>query len=217
MYKFAIAYYELDEGVRVPLTGLEVRLVRPGSDFASGVLLTETVAGSGYYELEIASEGNAGYYEIWDDQTSPSGTFTGKTAVVGLLDGGGIRDGVILGKHLAAGAVTSGKIGSAAIQSTHIHPGMELPWANVIHYEQSHLDGVGDMSTETPPTSSDESVTHIIGKEYSSPPLVLLTPHCAIGMHVKSIVSAGGVTTIVIGLTNPDEETPIYTMVVVPV
>lgn len=217
MYKFAMAYYELSEGVRVPLTGLEVRLVRPGSDFASGVLLTETVAGSGYYELEIASEANAGYYEIWDDQTSPSGTFTGKTCVVGLLDGGGIRDGVILGKHLAAGAVTSGKVGNAAIQSNHIHPGMQLPWSNVIHFAQSQDDGVGDISTETPPTSDDESVTHIIEKEYITSPLVLLTPHSPIGMHVKSIVSAGGVTTIVIGITNPDGETPIYTMVVVPV
>lgn len=90
IWRYGIAYYDTVGQSRVPLTGLSVRLVRPGADWTSGLVATETAPG--YYEAAITDPTKCGYYDIWDSRTVPAGARSGKTAILGPLDAAGIQD-----------------------------------------------------------------------------------------------------------------------------
>lgn len=47
MFKYGISYYIMEEGARKPQSGVDVRLIRPGADWQSGLRLIET-ENSGY-------------------------------------------------------------------------------------------------------------------------------------------------------------------------
>ena len=89
MYKYGIAYYQAQGSSRVPVTGLSVRLVRPGLNWSDGLSLQETAPG--YYEITVLTEAQCGFYEIWDTSLHPPGGFSGKHAVLGKLDFAGIQ------------------------------------------------------------------------------------------------------------------------------
>lgn len=91
MYKYGIAYYQSQGSTRVPVTGLAVKLVRPGANWASGLVMTETAPG--YYEKTVYSEADCGFYEIWDDTIYPQGAHSGKHGILGKLDLAGLKDG----------------------------------------------------------------------------------------------------------------------------
>lgn len=90
MYKFGLAYYQANNAERIPVTGLTVKFVRPGGTWASGITAPET--SPGYYELTILTEAAAGFYHIWDNTSTPTGSFSGKTAIVGPLDAAGFQE-----------------------------------------------------------------------------------------------------------------------------
>ncbi len=89
-YRYGIAYYDAEGSARVPVTGLKVRLVRPGSAFSSGLICSETAPG--YYEASVTDLALCGFYEIWDTHTDPDGARSGKHAILGPLDAAGIQD-----------------------------------------------------------------------------------------------------------------------------
>lgn len=89
IWRYAIAYYETQGANRVPLPGLDVRLVRPGGSWPGGLPTTEVAPG--YYEASTADAAECGYYEIWDNATGLPRR-TGKTAVIGPLDAPGIAE-----------------------------------------------------------------------------------------------------------------------------
>lgn len=89
IWRYAIAYYQTQGANRVPLPGLDVRLVRPGGAWLDGLISTEVAPG--YYEAATADPGSCGYYEIWDN-ASGQPSRTGKTAILGPLDASGITD-----------------------------------------------------------------------------------------------------------------------------
>ena len=89
MYKYGIAYYQAQGNARVPVTGLSVRLVRPGMNWINGLAMQETAPG--YYEITVQTEDLCGFYEIWDTSLYPPGGFSGKHAVLGKLDFAGIQ------------------------------------------------------------------------------------------------------------------------------
>lgn len=89
MYKYGIAYYQSQGQIRVPVTGLSVRLVRPLASWASGITMHETAPG--YYEATVLTEAQCGFYEIWDNSSYPDGAPSGKHAILGKLDLSGIQ------------------------------------------------------------------------------------------------------------------------------
>ncbi len=120
MYRFSIQYSIVVDGEKLPLTGLTVKLVKPGSNWASGTTIPEAAADTGYYESDVST---AGYYEIWDTQDSPSGSFSGKTVTVGLLDTTGIAANAVDTEQITDGAVTAGKIAATAVTAVKLAPG----------------------------------------------------------------------------------------------
>jgi len=75
MYRYGISYYTAEEDGRKPQSGLDVRLLRPGADWQTGIPLIET-GKSGYYECLIKEEKDCGFYEIWDNRNDPNGIFS---------------------------------------------------------------------------------------------------------------------------------------------
>lgn len=112
MFKFSIQYSVVIDDVRTPLTGLTVKLVKPGSNWASGISVPESGT-SGYYEAEVDS---GGYYEIWDDQDS-AGAFSGKTVVLGTADAPALAAASVTAEKLATASVTTAKIEDGAVNS----------------------------------------------------------------------------------------------------
>ena len=52
MYRYGISYYTAEEDGRKPQSGLDVRLLRPGADWQTGIHLLRQ-GKSGYYECLI--------------------------------------------------------------------------------------------------------------------------------------------------------------------
>lgn len=216
MYKYGISYYEVVEGARVPVSDLTVKLVRPGGDWAIGLVMTESLDASGYYEIAIDDAEDCGFYEIWDDQVNPSGSFSGKTCLVGQMDARGIQNGAIYGNHILAGAVTESKIAANAVSETHLKTTFTIPLSKITHEAQAEEDGVGGNSSETPPTSADATVEHFFDGDYEAMPTILLTPRTKIGTYIANASITDKKLTLIVGIWNPDETTPLYDILVVP-
>jgi hypothetical protein len=185
MYRFGIAYYEYIETVRTPITGLTVKLVIPGGNWGSGIVLTETPTGSGYYESATIED--PGLYEIWDDNGG-QGANSGKTVQIGKIQTGDIVDNAIDGNKLGVGSVhdvnitdeqvTHAKVADNAIEENNIKNGavtLEKLEPDVqLELEQIEtgigvLTGIVDELLETP----------IYYGVLDSPPVVIM-PVCPI-------------------------------------
>jgi len=197
MYRFAISYYIMNGVTRIPLSGVTIRLVRPGDVFENGVKLSETPAGSGYYETEVLSESFWGFYEVWDDRVDPNGSFSGKTCTVGKLDARGIKDSAIYSNHILNEAIISEKIANDAIRIEHIKDS-NIPLSKLVREIQDQSMGKGMPSEESPPRNEDEQVVHIFEKEYFSMPHIILTPFCDKNMFIKDITLDNKIVTIVL-------------------
>ena len=99
-YRYGLAYYSAQGTDRVPVTGLQVRLVRPGASWNAGLACSETAPG--YYEAVVHDLRLCGFYEIWDTLTDPAGARSGKHAILGPLDSAGIQDASNFLSQLAA-------------------------------------------------------------------------------------------------------------------
>jgi len=205
MYKFGISYYIMSAFSRIPLSNVDIRLVRPGATFASGIPVKETPQGSGYYETDKLLEPEWGFYEIWDDRQNPSGGFSGKTCTVGKLDARGIQNNSIYTNHIENEAVTKEKIGLNAIQSEHFEDNT-IPLAKLACEIQDQTRGTGEPSTETPPRPEDDQVVHTLDKEYYILPHIIITPYCDKSIFIKELNLDG--VTIKIVLTRGQSFTP---------
>jgi hypothetical protein len=131
MHKFGLPYYVIIGGVRIPLTGLMVKLVID-QDWENGIALAETPAGTGYYMSAVIP---AGIYEIWDNGEN-AGSFTGKTVQLGAVQTQGFEDRAITNDkiaddavetaHFAPGAITHRKVADDAVEANNIKDGEVL-------------------------------------------------------------------------------------------
>jgi hypothetical protein len=195
MYKFGISYYIMSALNRIPLSNVDIRLVRPGADFASGIKLKEAPQGSGYYETDKLLESDWGFYEIWDDKIDSNGAFSGKTCTVGKLDARGIQDSAIYTNHIENEAITKEKIGKNAIQPEHIDDCI-FPLSKLAREIQDQTLGRGIPSGERPPKNEDDQVEHTLEKEYDFMPHIILTPCCDKNMFIKDIKLDNKIVTI---------------------
>lgn len=197
MYKFGISYYIMSALNRIPLSNVDVRLVRLGGDYANGIKCKETPQGSGYYESDKLDESDWGFYEIWDDRQDTNGGFSGKTCTVGKLDARGIKDSAIYTNHVENEAITSEKIAKNAIHSEHFEDSSIL-LSKLVCEIQDQTRGMGEPSTETPPKPEDEQVVHFLDKEYNVLPYIILTPYCDKSIFIKELILEGLTVRIVV-------------------
>ncbi|GAB1467723.1 hypothetical protein MASR2M64_04060 [Candidatus Cloacimonadota bacterium] len=211
MYKYGISYYKMELGERVPLTGVDVRLLRPGADWVDGLLLTETET-SGYYECFISDEADCGYYEVWDDRGNPAGSFSGKTCTIGKLDARGLQNGCVYSNHILDGVVTTDKIANGSVTMNHLNGDVKLPLANLLYEVQDQDNGIGDNTQSSPASCVDDKyITHVLDKEYKFIPHVILTNQCNCFLYVKDIAQEGAQITIKICVGNNfDADSAIY-------
>jgi hypothetical protein len=215
MYRFGISYYIMSAANRIPLSGLHVKLVKPGETFELGIRLEEKPVDSGYYETDKLYEPDWGFYEIWDDRLEPRGSFSGKTCTVGKLDSKGIKDKAILNNHVDNEAITSDKISDNAVQPNHFSDS-SIVLSKIAHEIQTENQGVGEPSQQTPPRIDDNMVIHTLLKEYRTMPHVILTPHCDTNMYIKDIKLESGIVTITIAMGQRfDAEEWRYTILVI--
>lgn len=178
MYRFGISYYIMNSANRIPLTGVTVRLVRPGASFAQGIKVEENPSGSGYYETDTLREQDWGFYEIWDNQVDPNGSFTGKTCTVGKLDARGIQNSNIYSNHVLNGSITAEKLSDACIESRHLKK-ENISLTNLIYEAQNQDMGVGSPSRRAPPDINlDQAIEHKLDREYDKLPQVILSNQC---------------------------------------
>lgn len=198
MYKYGISYYKMEQGQRVPMSGVDVRLLSPGADWADGIQLIETET-SGYYECFVDEE-DYGYYEVWDNRGNPNGSFSGKTCTIGKLDARGLQNDCIYGNHILDGVVTSEKIANGAIQAYHLGS-VEINLSKIQHEMQDQDSGVGDKSQMSPASPSEDSkITHVLSKEYNSVPFVLLSNWCNCYIYIDDVKLADSIVTITLGI-----------------
>ena len=186
MYRFGISYYIMSAANRIPLSGLHVKLVKPGETFEQGIRLEEKPADSGYYETDKLDEPDWGFYEIWDDRLEPRGNFSGKTCTVGKLDSRGIKDKAILSNHVESEAITSDKISDNAVQPNHFSD-HSIVLSKIAHEIQDQNQGVGEPSQQTPPRIEDQWARHKFNKEYFTKPHVILTNQCDCHLYINDI------------------------------
>lgn len=209
MYTYAISYFEMVEGVRVPLSGLAVKLVSPGKDFVDGIELVENISGSGFYEAQVD---DPGFYELWDDETSPSGAFSGKTCVVGPVNGDGIQNLAVGSEHLRAASVTESKVAANTISPTHLKSNFQMPVSKVAHEFTNQDSGVGNISGDVPEKDDTEAV-HTLEADYTQVPILIIVPRCKAGIWLKSAVIEDTKCVITVAIENPDEVEPYYDIV----
>jgi hypothetical protein len=197
MYKFGISYYIMSAFSRIPLSNVDIRLVRPGAGYASGIPLKESPQGSGYYETDKLLEPEWGFYEIWDDRANPSGGFSGKTCTVGKLDARGIQNNSIYTNHVENEAITSEKIAKNAIHSEHIDDCI-FSLSKIACEIQDQTKGTGQPSTEMPPKPEDDIVEHTLDIVYGILPHIIITPYCDKSIYIKEIFLDGGTVKIVV-------------------
>jgi hypothetical protein len=187
MYKFGISYYMMSAASRIPLTGVKVRLVRPGSDFYHGIPVHETPANSGYYETDKLEVTDWGFYEIWDDRVKEEGSFSGKTCIVGQLDSYGIKDKAIGTNQVDNEAITSDKLSAEAVKTKNLANGI-IPLSKMICEIQDQSQGRGMQSNQSPPHMElDDLAEHILVKEYDHIPHIILTPWCDSNLFIKDV------------------------------
>lgn len=215
MYKYGISYYKMESGAKVPHSGLNVRLLRPGQTWPEGIVLAENQAGSGHYDVNIEDAEDCGYYEIWDD-LGGSGAFSGRSCIIGQLDARGLQDACIYGNHIDDGAVTESKIGVGAINLSHLS-NVQMG-ANKLAYEAHNQDnGIGDVSLASPAVlGTDKYISHIFSKEYTEEPLVIFTNKCGCFMYVYSVSLMAGELTVNLAAGSNDDATDfVYDLVVI--
>lgn len=119
MNKFGISYYSMQSGSRIPLSGLDVRILRPGQTWDQGIVLAESSPGSAYYEITLLSDEDCGYYEIWDNR-SGTGAFSGKTQIIGKVDYRALQVGAVSQDRIANSAVSHDKLAQEAVRDIHV-------------------------------------------------------------------------------------------------
>lgn len=217
MYKYGISYYKMELGERVPLSGVDVRLLRPGADWVNGLPLTETET-SGYYECFITDEVDCGYYEVWDDRGNANGSFSGKTCTIGKLDARGLQNDCIYGNHILDGVVTAGKIANEAVGLNHLGAEFQLPLSKLLYELQDQDSGVGDTTLSSPASCHDDKyITHVLNKEYVVVPHVVLTNQCNCFLYISDIALEGTQVTITITVGNNFDADPAkYQLLAIP-
>ncbi len=198
MIKYGLTYYTAGTSGREPQSGLQVRLVRPGGTWATGIELVEK-AQTGFYECEIDDEADYGYYEVFDNRTDPNGSASGRTVTIGKLDGNGLQDRSVGARHIADGAVTAQKIAPGAIDSVRLEDG-GISLTKVKYHVSTELNGIGSDTSQTPATESDAYAIHSIPSTYSSIPIILLTPKCDRLLWIESVMLTGDQLTVKVGI-----------------
>ncbi|GAB1468316.1 hypothetical protein MASR2M64_10320 [Candidatus Cloacimonadota bacterium] len=189
MFKYGISYYIMEDGVRKPQSGVDIRLLRPGADWQTAKKLIETE--------------NSGFYEIWDNRMSPTGSFSGKTCTIGKLDARGLQNDCIYGNHILDGVVTGSKIANGAVSLNHLESNTRFPLSK-LQYELHDQDtGIGD-NTQTSPANchDDRFINHKLDKEYEIAPHIILTNQCNCFLYIFDIKQNGTEITITIGIGN---------------
>ncbi|MDP3114462.1 MAG: hypothetical protein Q8M98_06770 [Candidatus Cloacimonadaceae bacterium] len=200
MYRFGISYYIMSAANRIPLTGVTIRLVRPGATFANGIKVLENPSGSGYYETDTLREQDWGFYEIWDDKVEPNGSFSGKTCTVGKLDARGIQNSAIYTNHVLNESITADKLSDDCIEKRHFN-NETISLTNMIYEIQDQNRGVGVPSQRTPPDiNHDQFVAHKLDKEYGNLPQVILTNQCDCFLYIADIKLDGGQVILNVGI-----------------
>ncbi|MDP3113677.1 MAG: hypothetical protein Q8M98_02775 [Candidatus Cloacimonadaceae bacterium] len=201
MYRFGISYYIMSAANRIPLTGVTIRLVRPGRTFIEGIKVTEATSGSGYYETDTLLERDWGFYEIWDNKVDPNGSFSGKTCTVGKLDARGIQNSAIYTNHVLNESITADKLSDDCIERRHLK-NETIPLSKLIYEIQDQNNGVGAPSQRTPPDiNHDQSVSHKLDREYDTLPQVILTNQCDCFLYITDVKLDGRQVTVTIGIS----------------
>ncbi len=199
MFKYGISYYIMDDGVRKPQSGVDVRLLRPGADWQSGLRLIET-ENSGYYECLIETEADCGFYEVWDNRGNPNGAFGGKTCTIGKLDARGLQNDCIYGNHILDGVVTGSKIANNSVSAKHLDSSL-FTLSKICHELQDQDKGIGDQTQATPASIRDDRfISHKLDKEYNIIPHVILSSQCNCFLYIADIKQDGTQITITIGI-----------------
>jgi len=200
MYRFAISYYIMNGVTRIPLSGVTIRLVRPGDVFENGVKLSETPTSSGYYETEVLTEPNWGFYEVWDDKVNPNGAFSGKTCTVGKLDARGIKDSAIYSNHILNEAITPEKLADDCIEPRHVKDST-ISLSSLIHELQDETRGTGDSSAHSPAIFDvDKYADHKLEKDYEEIPYIILTNKCDANIYIYDTKLDNGLVTVSVGI-----------------
>lgn len=200
MFKYGISYYIMEDGVRKPQSGVDIRLLRPGGDWQTGKRMIET-ENSGYYDCLIETEADCGFYEIWDNRGNPNGSFSGKTCTIGKLDARGLQNDCIYGNHILDGVVTGSKIANEAIGTEHLQNGL-LSLTKLQYEIQDQDKGIGDNSQSSPAKLTDDKViTHVLDKEYQELPHIILTNQCNAFLYIADAKIEGNLVTIMIGIS----------------
>jgi len=199
MFKYGISYYTAEQDGRKPQSGLDVRLLRPGANWQTGIPLIET-GDTGYYECFIGDEKAFGFYEIWDNRNNPNGRFSGKYCTIGKLDARGLQNRCIFSNHIEDGAVTASKIAQHSISDSHLDSGT-FKLTKLQHEMQNEYRGVGNRTQGSPARiRDDQMITHVLDREYDEPPHLILTNMCNAHLYVKSIKADKGTVTIDIAI-----------------
>lgn len=211
MHKYAVTYYEFNGADRVPLSGVDVRLVRQGGSFEDGKLMSEVITGSGHYEITLTDSSDTGYYEIWDDVNNPSGAYTGRSTFIGQVDEKTLKDLNVYSKHLANSAVTQTKIANDSIVVEHLKSTLKIPFDRIDCEVANHDNAIGSTSGLTPPTDDDDECVIVLSGTYKAAPKLTLTHLSPNALWVKVVDYADGVVTIILGvvpieLQNPEFE-----------
>lgn len=199
MFKYGISYCIMEEGVRKPQSGVDVRLLRPGGDWQAGIPLIET-GDTGYYECFIEDEKDYGFYEIWDNRNDTNGSVSGKYCTIGKLDARGLQNRCIYGNHIEDGAVTASKIAQHSITANHLD-NSTFKLNKLQHEIQNEYRGVGDNTQGSPARLRDDRfINHTLDKEYAEPPHLILTNMCNAHLFIDNAKTDKGLVTVTIGI-----------------
>jgi len=205
MYRFGISYYEMVNGVRHPISNLEVKLVRPGSDFDHGIRMHELYPDSGYYETDTVTEEDNGLYEIWDNKIDSKGASTGKVTIIGKLDKNAFQKGCVDAFALA----------DDGVQDRHIKES-SVPFSKLNYQSFTADHGKGDQTAHTPAIiGSDKESIHTLDG-YNAIPQVILTPMCDTLLFINDIKLDGTKLTVYVGIGRPgDNPQLVYNLVLI--
>jgi hypothetical protein len=199
MYRFGIVFYKQSGPSRIPQTGLEIRLVRPGDDWDNGVILKENLEGSGYYESDDIEEKDGGLFQVWDDRNGHP-AFSGKTTLIGPLDSLGIQEQAVTNAHLAQGSVGADQLQANVISSKQLAP-TTVHLGHLCYEAQTETSGKGDISGHTPATlGTDKNAIHDLTGSYDVEPLVILIPQCDYLLYVNQVTVNHGAVRVLVGI-----------------
>jgi hypothetical protein len=204
MYRYGISYYTAEEDGRKPQSGLDVRLLRPGADWQTGIPLIET-GKSGYYECLIKEEKDCGFYEIWDNRNDPNGSFSGKYCTIGKLDARGLQDRCIYSNHIEDGSVTATKIAKESISAIHLD-NSTFKLSKLQHEIQNEYRGTGDKTQQSPArTKEDKFIFHKLDQEYDEMPFVQISNMCDSHLFIDNLKLDKNMVTVTLGIAMPGE------------